>query len=99
MTTIHFVVPKGIDPAAVRNVVSNYHCWSDGVTGVHYGVAFPTDAVHPTDVVTELTTIGIVVLPSVHDSATIPATAATVLATHGVIEGDTTFSCATKIYV
>jgi hypothetical protein len=98
MITIHFVIPKGVAPAAVKGVVSNYHYWSDGTSGVYYGVAYASDTIHPLDVVAALASVGVIGLPGVHDSTAIPSAAAAALSLHGVLATDTTYACATKMY-
>jgi len=97
-TEIFFFSPFGAALLeSIRNL-AGWHHWTPDGKGYAFGVAIPNPGVDPMEVVDALTPKGVYVLPSVHDTATIPSAVATALAGHGVLPTDTAFQCAQKIH-
>lgn len=102
MTKIFFFSPSGYAPmkdSALRGMLHQSHGWqADGASWV-FGVCIPAHGVDPVDVTDQLTVLGIIPLPSVHDSVTQPhSTTIAALAQFGITQGDKGLDVARKMF-
>lgn len=102
MTKIFFFSPSGYAPmkdSVLRGMLHQSHGWqADGAPWV-FGVCIPAHGVDPINVTDQLTALGALPLPSVHDSAAQPhPTIVAALAQFGVTPGDKGLDVARKMF-
>jgi len=85
---------------SLKAMLSGSHGWqSDGDTWV-YGVAIPRNGVNPNEIADYMTSLGVIVLPAMHDPDDPDPDPAVIaaLGKHGVVKGDKTRHIAKKLY-
>jgi hypothetical protein len=102
MIKIFFFSPTGFIPmknAILKSLIDGSHGWqADGESWV-YGICIPRQGVDPNEVADVLESLGVHVLPGVHDQDTNPhPNVHKALARHGVVPGDKTSAITKKMH-
>jgi hypothetical protein len=103
MIKIFFFSPAGYAPLkdeSLRGLLQQSHgCQLDGAPWV-YGVCIPIHTADPSEVADRLQSLGVHVLPGIHDTDGKPDLAVvTALAKHGIVSTDGTKQIADKMHV